>query len=74
MSLGTSTVLVGVFDPVGVFCLEVSVEVSGLLPAAANTALDAGVGESTPDMSASEALKSSNNVVEAADVSILSFS
>ena len=72
LSLGTSTVPVGVFDPAGVFCLEVSVEVSGSLPAAADTALVAGVEESTPDMSASKALKSSDNVVEAADISILS--
>ncbi|SRR6266702_838200 len=45
-----------------------SIEVSGSLPAAADTALDAWVGESTPDMSACMALESSDKVEEAADV------
>src|SRR6266702_6170207 len=45
-----------------------SIEVSGSLPAAANVALDAWVGEATPDMSACMALESSNRVAEAADV------
>src|SRR6266702_6016733 len=45
-----------------------SIEVSGSLPAAADTALDAWVGESTPDMSACMVLESSDKVEEAADV------
>jgi hypothetical protein len=65
-----------VFDPAGVWFLDVSVdvEVSASLPAAADAVSDVGVGESIPDISACVALESSDRAAESADVSILSSS